>query len=191
MIVQELVKYNTLAENHLIVFGARRDGLIRLICLSLNLNRMTVLIVIKKNCLFFNFFAIVLGRVIFCSEIPQIQEWQGLKIWICLKIVLYEKESVRLMSFVSVCSLYKFRAFGHAYLETIIIACVSEVKDFSLCLSAALQKVGLLAFSNNFAVKFILQHICCAPYERTRPHHALTGLSDAFSLRFDSRTISW
>ena len=48
------------------------------------------------------------------------------------------KKSLRLMSFVSVCSLYKFRASGHAYLETIIIACVSEVKDFSLCLSAAL-----------------------------------------------------
>ena len=55
-----------------------------------------------------------------------------------MEIVLYGKESLKLMFFVSVFSLYKFCASANAYLETIIIAWVSEAKDFSLYLSAAL-----------------------------------------------------
>ena len=55
-----------------------------------------------------------------------------------MKIVLYGKESLELMSFVSVFALYKFCASGSAYLETTIITCVSEAKNFSLYLSAAL-----------------------------------------------------
>ena len=136
VIILELAKCSTFVENYMIVFSVRRDGQICLI-------RMTALVAIKtlQTACFCAFQLSHLDELSFAQKFHRFWSGRGLQIWICVKIVLCKKEPLKLISFVSVCPPYKFCASAIAQLEKILIACVSEGRDFSLDLSAALQKM--------------------------------------------------